>query len=139
MSKNININVWEISGYKGENDYDGERDDNLSFCVAMDTRFTKEEIVEIFLNRYNKKHRTVVIKASLLNDRQDNTGNTLSRGMFDMLLGEVVTTHKDKCEKSGLSPEKYLTAAVMSYLTDNHTIYDLLQLTDTSEISRYFA
>lgn len=69
----------------------------------------------------------------------ERMSDALSEMMLDRLIAEISTTHKTKCEKSGLSSELYLTAAVVSYLTDKHTIYDLLRLTDPTEISCYFA
>ena len=59
----MKITIWEVSGYKGKNDYDGPQDDNFGFEVLMDSRFTKEEVEEIFFSRYGKKYRSVALKA----------------------------------------------------------------------------
>ena len=40
----MKTNIWEISGYKGWSDYDGSSDNNFSFKVTIDSRFTKEEV-----------------------------------------------------------------------------------------------
>lgn len=66
----MKINIWEISGYKGWSDYDGSSDNNFSFKVAIDSRFTKEEIEEIFFNRYGKKHRTVALTATFIEEKE---------------------------------------------------------------------
>ena len=43
----MKVNIWNIEGYKGFDDYDGVDDNNFSFKVAMDSRFAQEEIEEI--------------------------------------------------------------------------------------------
>jgi hypothetical protein len=60
------VKMWLITGYKGCADYDGQSNDNICFEVLMDARFTKEDVEEIFFNRFSKKHRTVAIKATEL-------------------------------------------------------------------------
>ena len=64
----MKITVWEISGYKGKNDYDGPQDDNFGFEVLMDSRFSKEDVEEIFFNKYSKKYRSVALKAIKRNE-----------------------------------------------------------------------
>ena len=59
----LKAKIWNISGYKGWDDYDGPGDNNMNFNVILDARFTKEEVEEIFVNRYTKKHRVVVVEA----------------------------------------------------------------------------
>ena len=65
----MKITIWQISGYKGWNDYDGVADNNFTFKVVMDSRFAKEEVEEIFFNRYIKKYRTVALKATVIEER----------------------------------------------------------------------
>ena len=65
----MKINIWEISGYKGWSDYDGSSDNNFSFKVAIDSRFTKDEVEEIFFNRYANKYRTVALEATVIEER----------------------------------------------------------------------
>jgi hypothetical protein len=71
------IKIWTIKGYKGPDDYDGHLDDNFSFDVAMDARFTQNDVEQIFFNRWDKKYRTVALGATLkavytLDDTQAN-------------------------------------------------------------------
>lgn len=68
--KNMKITIWQISGYKGWSDYDGVADNNFAFKVAVDSSFTKEEIEEIFFNRYTKEYRTVALKATVIEERR---------------------------------------------------------------------
>ena len=65
----MKITIWQISGYKGWSDYDGIADNNFAFKVAMDSRFTKEEVEEIFFNRYAKKYRTVALESTVIEER----------------------------------------------------------------------
>ena len=65
---NVTINMWRISGYKGFDNYDGPSDDNMHFDVFLDSRFNKEDVEEIFLNRFSKKHRTVALEATLVRE-----------------------------------------------------------------------
>jgi hypothetical protein len=60
----MKIKIWNIKGYKGFDNYDGTDDNNLNVEVAMDARFKKEEVEEIFVNKFSKKHRVVVIEAT---------------------------------------------------------------------------
>ena len=63
-SKTLKVKTWKITGYKGWDDWDGPEDNNLNFTVVMDARFSKDDVQEIFLNRFSKKHRSVVIDAT---------------------------------------------------------------------------
>lgn len=69
----MTVNIWKISGYMGWSDYDGPQDDNVNFIVAMDSRFKKEDVEEIFVNRYSKseKNRVVVISATLIDEGKE--------------------------------------------------------------------
>lgn len=62
----MKISVWNITGYKGRNDYDGPSDDNTNIKIAFDSRFTKEDVEEIMFSYWSKRYRSVAIKADLL-------------------------------------------------------------------------
>lgn len=62
--KTIKAKLWKITGYKGRDDWDGPQDNNMRFTVVMDARFSKEDVQDIFLNRFSKKHRSVVVDAT---------------------------------------------------------------------------
>jgi hypothetical protein len=62
----MKINIWNIKGYKGFDDCDGESDYNTSFEVAMDSRFTKDMVLDVFMNYYGKKYRSVELGATLI-------------------------------------------------------------------------
>ena len=64
MAKTLKAKIWKVTGYKGWDNWDGPEDNNVSFTVVMDARFSKEDIQDIFLNRFSKKHRSVVIDAT---------------------------------------------------------------------------
>lgn len=66
----MKITIWQISGYKGWSDYDGVADNNFVFKIAIDSRFAKEEVEEIFFNRYSKKHRTVALTATFIEEKE---------------------------------------------------------------------
>ena len=66
---NMKVNIWKIEGYKGWSDYDGINDNNFSCVVAMDSRFYREEVEEIFFNRYSKKYRSVALRATLIEEK----------------------------------------------------------------------
>lgn len=42
-----------------------------------------------------------------------------------------------ECFEQDISPERHLTDAVMAYLEDNHSVYDLDNLEDETEIFDY--
>lgn len=62
----MKANTWRITGYRGRNDYDGPMDDNTSIEVIFDSRFNKEDVETIMSNYWNKKYRSVAIKAELI-------------------------------------------------------------------------
>jgi hypothetical protein len=53
-------NIWKIIGYVGYYDYDNPNDYNVCEEMYASYSVTKEEIIEIFCNKY-KKYRTVVV------------------------------------------------------------------------------
>lgn len=66
----MKIKIWQISGYLGWSDYDSSDDDNFKAKVAMDSRFTKKDVEEIFANRFSKKYRSIVIRAVMLEEKE---------------------------------------------------------------------
>ena len=60
----LKVKTWKIAGYKGFDNWDGPEDNNVKFTVVMDARFSKEDVEEIFANRFSKKHRVVVVEAA---------------------------------------------------------------------------
>lgn len=64
----MKIKIWNIAGYKGRDNYDAPSDDNMSITVALDARFSKSDVEEIFLNRFSKKHRTVALSVRLVEE-----------------------------------------------------------------------
>lgn len=62
----MKVNVWHVTGYKGQNDYDGSDDNNTDIVCPMDSRLTKEMVEEFFCNYYGKKHRVVVLSAKCM-------------------------------------------------------------------------
>lgn len=66
----MKIKVWQITGYKGRDDYDGPADDNIKFSTALDARFKKKDVEEIFTNRYLKTNRVVVINAAEITEKE---------------------------------------------------------------------
>lgn len=63
-SEKFKAKTWKITGYKGWDNWDGPEDNNMNFTVVMDARFKKEDVEEIFANRFSKKHRVVVVEAT---------------------------------------------------------------------------
>lgn len=68
--RKMKIKVWKVEGYKGFNDYDGPQDNNLNIEVAMDARFKKDEVEEIFVNKFSKRHRVVVVEAIVIREME---------------------------------------------------------------------
>lgn len=65
----MKVTIWQISGYRGFYDYDGSCDDNMSFQVAMDSRFTQKGVEDIFFRHYSSKYRVVALKAVKMCDK----------------------------------------------------------------------
>lgn len=66
--KPLKAKVWKVFGYKGNDDCDGPADYNFSFEVVLDAGFSKEDVQDIFANRFSKKHRTVEVGATELRE-----------------------------------------------------------------------
>lgn len=64
--ENIKINFWNINGYRGREDYDGPEDNNFCNMVAVDARFTKDEILDMMFKKFSAKYRVVVLSATLV-------------------------------------------------------------------------
>ena len=67
----MKYNVWEISGYRGHDDYDGPADDNTKLELIMDSRLSKESVEELMAYYWSKLYRSVAIKAELLITKED--------------------------------------------------------------------
>ena len=63
--KKITINYWEVKGYRGFSDYDGPEDNNFHAVVAVDARFTKDDVIDMMMRKFSEKHRVVVLGATL--------------------------------------------------------------------------
>ena len=61
-------NVWRITGYRGNNDYDSPVDDNTKLDIIFDSRLKKEDVEDILFYYWGKKYRTVAIKAELVKE-----------------------------------------------------------------------
>ena len=66
----MKVKIWQITGYKGRDNYDGPTVDNLNFSTALDSRFKKKDVEEIFTARYAKTNRVVVIRAAELAEKE---------------------------------------------------------------------
>jgi hypothetical protein len=66
--KPMKAKVWKVFGYKGNDDCDGPADYNFHFEVLMDARFSKEDVQDIFANRFSKKYRSVEVGAEELRE-----------------------------------------------------------------------
>ncbi len=64
----MKANTWRITGYRGQNDYDGPSDDNTDLEIIFDSRFKKEDVEAIMFCYWCKKYRSVAIKAELLKE-----------------------------------------------------------------------
>lgn len=61
----MNVNIWQITGYKGFYDYDGYEDNNIKLVVPMPSNFSKKVVEEIYFHLY-KEYRTVALNACIL-------------------------------------------------------------------------
>jgi hypothetical protein len=64
----LKANVWRITGYRGNNDYDGLADDNTKLDIIFDSRLKKEDVENILFYYWGKKYRSVAIKAELIKE-----------------------------------------------------------------------
>ena len=64
--KPIKINFWNVTGYRGHSDYDGPQDNNFCNMVAVDSRFTKDEVLDMMFKKFSAKYRVVVLSATLV-------------------------------------------------------------------------
>lgn len=64
--KKITINYWEVKGYRGFSDYDGPEDNNFNTVVAVDARFTKDDVIDMMMKKFSEKYRNVVLGAKLV-------------------------------------------------------------------------
>ena len=62
----MKITIWEIVGYS---DYDGKSDNNICFRIAIDSSVTKNEVENLFYNRYASKYRIVTLTANKIEER----------------------------------------------------------------------
>ena len=65
----MKITIWNIVGYKGQYECDGKWEYNINTHVALDSRFKKDEVIEIFLNHFSKKYRYVEINAIKIEEK----------------------------------------------------------------------
>lgn len=61
-------NVWRITGYRGNNDYDSLADDNTKLDIIFDSKLKKKDVEDILFYYWSKKYRTVAIKAELIKE-----------------------------------------------------------------------
>ena len=87
----MSVKTWEIVGYLGNSDYDGPEDDNFRTVVDMDSRFTKQDVLDIFIHRFSKRYfsdskgyRTVCL-------RVNQVENSISNGKIRELIDNVLT------------------------------------------------
>lgn len=66
----MKVKIWKINGYKGFSNCESREEHNLNFEVALDARFNKYEVVEIFTNKFSKKHRVVIIEAEEIAEKE---------------------------------------------------------------------
>lgn len=80
----MKVNKWEVAGYLGNSDYDGHVDDNFHTVVTMDSRFTKQDVLDIFLQRYNKRYRVVCLRVNPVE-------NVIDTEKIKELINDVLT------------------------------------------------
>ena len=59
----MKVTIWKITGYKGQYECDSDKEYNIHLEVPLDSRFKKEEVIDIFLSHFSKKYRCVEISA----------------------------------------------------------------------------
>lgn len=67
----MKANVWRITGYRGNNDYDGPADDNTKLDIIFDNRLKKKDVEDILFYYWGRTYCSVVIKAELLREVDD--------------------------------------------------------------------
>lgn len=65
----MKVTIWNIVGYKGHNECDGKWEYNINVQVALDSRFKKDEVVDIFLAHFSKRYPYVEINAIKIEEK----------------------------------------------------------------------
>lgn len=65
----MKVTIWNIVGYKGYDECDGEWEYNINVQVALDSRFKKDEVVNIFLTHFSKKYTYVELNAIKIEEK----------------------------------------------------------------------
>jgi uncharacterized protein YciU (UPF0263 family) len=64
------VNVWKVEGYRGNTDFEGREDYNMSVEVNMDKDCTAEDVVGVFTRRYEKRYKFVFFEATLIGEKE---------------------------------------------------------------------
>ena len=67
-NKKIEYRIWHIDAYAGWDDYDDPSDCNIHIDYIIDAKFTKQDVINMFCNKYNNSRVVVVCKCFLITD-----------------------------------------------------------------------
>ena len=65
------VNIWHVEGYAGFDDCDGACDYNRHYVIAVDNRFTKEDLEAMFFKEF-EKYRSVELKLTWVRKMEIN-------------------------------------------------------------------
>ena len=67
-NKKIEYRIWHIDAYAGWDDYDNSSDCNMHIDYMVNASFTKQDVIDMFCNKYNNSRVVVVCKCFLITD-----------------------------------------------------------------------
>lgn len=66
----MKVRIWQINGYKGNTECDNPSEYNMHTSIAMDARFSKNNVENIMLNHFSQKYRYVELNAVFLAEKE---------------------------------------------------------------------
>lgn len=67
-NKKIEYRIWHIDAYAGWDDYDNSSDCNIHIDYMVNASFTRQDVINMFCNKYNNSRLVVVCKCFLITD-----------------------------------------------------------------------
>lgn len=61
----LKYNIWHIDGYTGSSDYDGPSDCNHHEDIVMDARYSKKDVVEMWMAVHENAYSVAVSKCEI--------------------------------------------------------------------------
>ena len=59
MKKKVKYNIWHIDAYEGSGDYNGPEQCNISINLVVNSIFSKESVIDMFMSTLNGRTKCV--------------------------------------------------------------------------------